>query len=129
MYVVTAASTYLYKPKSHGLSRVTAAQNSGGGALKSLQGAALHQGAVGGAPAVFVVAADYSRTEEKYGTRAERYVKMEAGHAAQNLLLQATALGLGGVPIGAFYDEQVQDVLGLPEKHEPLYLIPVGRPA
>jgi nitroreductase len=53
---------------------------------------------------------------------------MEAGHAAQNLLLEAVALHLGAVPIGAFYDEEVQAALGLPSDHEPLYLVPVGHP-
>jgi SagB-type dehydrogenase family enzyme len=78
---------------------------------------------------VFVVTAVYARTERKYGAaRSPRYVHLEAGHAAQNLLLQAVALGLGAVPIGAFDDEGVQEVLGIPEDHRPLYLIPVGRP-
>jgi SagB-type dehydrogenase family enzyme len=75
---------------------------------------------------VFVIAAVYERTAGKYGDRAERYVHLEAGHAAQNLLLQAVALDLGGVTIGAFDDQKVQDALGLPEDQAPLYLIPVG---
>jgi SagB-type dehydrogenase family enzyme len=91
--------------------------------------AALQQEAVRQAAAVFVVTAVYERTEQKYGAeRTPRYVHLEAGHAAQNLLLQAVALGLGAVPIGAFQDEEVQDVLGIPADHAPLYLIPVGHP-
>jgi len=70
----------------------------------------------------------YERTAEKYGGRAERYVKLEAGHACQNILRQAVALDLGTVPIGAFYDDQVQAGLSLPPDHEPLYIIPVGHP-
>jgi nitroreductase len=53
---------------------------------------------------------------------------MEAGHAAQNVLLEATALGLGAVPIGAFHDRSVHETLSLPKEEEPLYLIPVGHP-
>jgi nitroreductase len=53
---------------------------------------------------------------------------MEAGHAAQNLYLQATARGLGMVTVGAFYDDQVQGLLQLPEEQKPLYIIPVGHP-
>jgi nitroreductase len=53
---------------------------------------------------------------------------MEAGHAAQNLLLEAVALDLGGVPMGAFDDLRVSHVLRLPEAESPLYLIPVGHP-
>jgi nitroreductase len=53
---------------------------------------------------------------------------MEVGHAAQNLLLEAVALGLGGVPVGAFEDEALQKALPLPVDHRPLYLVPVGHP-
>ena len=77
---------------------------------------------------MFVIAADYGRTEKKYRSRAERYVKMEAGHACQNLLLQATAIGLGGVSIGAFDDDVVQELLDMPSTQEPLYVVPIGRP-
>jgi SagB-type dehydrogenase family enzyme len=76
---------------------------------------------------VFVITAVYRRTAVKYGPeRGARYVHIEVGHAAQNLLLEATALGLGSVPIGAFNDAELARVLGLPADHEPLYLIPVG---
>jgi SagB-type dehydrogenase family enzyme len=67
-------------------------------------------------------------TRWKYGERGQRYVYIEAGHAAQNLLLQATALGLGAVPVGAFHDEQVEKLLKLPKDQRVLYLIPVGWP-
>ncbi|MEO0273147.1 MAG: SagB/ThcOx family dehydrogenase, partial [candidate division WOR-3 bacterium] len=66
----------------------------------------------------------YERTRVRYGARAERYVHMEAGHIGQNIMLQATALGLGTVPVGAFIDSEVKSVLGISE--EPLYLFPVG---
>jgi len=91
--------------------------------------AALEQESVLEAPAVFVLVAVYERTAGKYGpSRARRYVDLEAGHAAQNLLLQAVALDLGGVPLGAFEDAAVQRVLSLPADHRLLYLIPVGHP-
>ena len=91
--------------------------------------AAFGQPAVGYAPAVFVVAAVYRRTVVKYGPdRGERYAHLEAGHAVQNLLLQAAALGLGAVPIGAFDDLALAGVLGLPADQAPLYLIPAGDP-
>ena len=54
---------------------------------------------------------------------------MEVGHAGQNIYLQATTLGLATVAIGAFYDEQVREVLRLDEQHKPLYIMPVGKPA
>ena len=56
----------------------------------------------------------FERTETKYGERAVRYVHIEAGHVPQNLLLQATALGLGAVPVGSFDDVAVSEILGLP---------------
>ncbi len=80
------------------------------------------------AGAVFVITGVVDRTAERYGRRALRYVTLEAGHAAQNLLLQATALGLGSVPLGAFPDDQLRRVLDLPTEQTPFYLVPVGFP-
>ena len=74
-----------------------------------------------------VFTAIYERTTWRYGDRGVRYVHMEAGHAAQNVYLQAVALGLGTVVIGAFSDEQVHAILKLPENETPLYFMPVGR--
>jgi SagB-type dehydrogenase family enzyme len=86
------------------------------------------QDAVRDAPATIVIAVVYARVARKYGEdRAPRYVHLEAGHAAQNVLLQAVALNLVAVPIGAFDDGGVQDVLALSRDYEPLYLIPVGK--
>ena len=123
VYVATAEGLYHYVPQ-----RRKAIVESKADLHGELWRAGLSQNAIREAPAVFVITAVYARTAKKYGERAERYVKLEAGHAAQNLVLQAVALGLGGVPIGAFYDAQVQSVLSLPSDHEPLYLIPIGNP-
>lgn len=124
MYVVTTDGVFHYQPHGHQL-LVTGPQDT----REKLYQAALHQEPVRQAPAVFIVTAVYERTAKKYGTeRSPRYVHLEAGHAAQNLLLEAAALGLGAVPIGAFHDEEIQKALGLPSDHQPLYLIPVGRP-
>lgn len=124
VYAVTPGGLYHYLPDGHRADVLRADD-----LRRPLAAAALGQSAVAEAPAVLVIAAAFRRTEVKYGERAERYVHLEAGHAAQNVLLQAVALGLGGVPIGAFSDREVQRVLGLPADHEPLYLIPVGHPA
>lgn len=123
LYVATGEGVYHYLPQSHRLAML-----SPGDMRLGLWEAGLEQDALRKAPAIIVIAAVYARTEGKYGPRAERYVRLEAGHAAQNILLQATALDLGAVPIGAFYDQKVQEVLALPLDHEPLYLIPVGHP-
>ena len=65
----------------------------------------------------------------RYGARGERYVHIEVGHAGQNIYLQATALGLATVAIGAFYDEKVKEVLRLGKQYKPLYIMPVGKPS
>ncbi len=76
-----------------------------------------------------VICALYERTLKRYGARGERYVHIEVGHAGQNVYLQATALDLATVAIGAFDDEQVGRVLGLDKEYKPLYIMPVGKPA
>ncbi|MGB5528755.1 MAG: nitroreductase family protein, partial [Ignavibacteriaceae bacterium] len=63
----------------------------------------------------------------KYGTRAERYVHMEVGHAGQNIYLQAVSLGIGTVMIGAFQDEALKKVLDLPANEFPLAVYPIGK--
>ena len=91
--------------------------------------AALDQEFIYEAPVDIVICAVYERTLNRYGARGERYVHMEAGHAGQNIYLQVTSLGLATVAIGAFYDEQVRNVLQLEEQYKPLYIMPVGKPA
>lgn len=113
---------YHYRPAGHGLVAVSA-----GDVRARLVEASLDQAWVGEAAADFIIAAVYERTKERYGERGVRYVHLEAGHAAQNLCLQATALGLGAVTVGAFTDEDVWAVLGMAEEETPLYVIPVGR--
>ena len=115
---------YHYNTDSHSLTR----HNYGDVRFK-LAGAALDQKMISQAPVDIVICALYERTSLHYGKRGERYVHIEVGHAAQNILLQATALELGAVPIGAFYEEQVQETLSLPQDHEPLYIIPIGYPS
>lgn len=92
----------------------------------ALAAAALHQPCIALAPCVFVITAIPARSSAKYGERALRYIFMEAGHVAQNLLLQAVALGLAAVPVGAFDDQAVAEVLRLKRTERPLYLVSVG---
>lgn len=124
VYVATTDGLFHYLPEGHRAERLSEVDLRAG-----LARAAHEQTAVRDAPAVFAIAAVYGRTTVKYGDRGERYVHLEAGHIAQNLLLQAGALGLGGVPVGAFSDDAVGDVLHLPSDQTPLYLVPVGHPA
>ena len=113
---------FRYDPSAHRLLKAK-----GGDVRAELCEVSLGQEAVRNGAIDVVIAAVYERTKVKYGDRAERYVHMEAGHAGQNICLQATSLDLGAVTIGAFSDDAVARVLGLPGEEAPLYVIPVGR--
>lgn len=115
---------YHYIPEGHELEKVLT-----GDLRKELADAALDQAWVEEAPVDIVVTAVYSRTTSRYGERGRRYVHMEAGHVGQNLYLQSESLGLGMVVVGAFDDGNVQEVLNLPKKRKPLYIIPIGHPS
>ena len=112
-----------YDPNRHVLHQV-----SGKGRHPELARAALGQSWIANSAAVLVLAAVHERTTRKYGQRGIRYVHMEAGHAAQNVFLQATALGLDAVVVGAFDDAAVANLLKHGPDEHPLYLIPVGLP-
>jgi SagB-type dehydrogenase family enzyme len=114
---------YRYDPRRHRLSLASA-----GDVRAAVAEAALGQDWVAEAPAILVVAAVYERTARKYRERAARYVHMEVGHAAQNVYFQAAALGLGTTMVGAFRDEELARVLGIPGDAKPLGLLPVGKP-
>jgi SagB-type dehydrogenase family enzyme len=127
IYVVVGNSNiesgaYHYSPEEHTLVLVKH-----GDLREQLYKAALDQKWVKEGAIDLVITGVFSRTTSKYGTRgSERYVWMEAGHVAENIYLQAEALGLGTVSVGAFYDEQVQETLSVPSDHTPLYIMPVG---
>ena len=117
-----AAGVYHYAPKGHEL-----LMTAKGDTRPALAEAGLKQSFIQDAAANLLLAAVYERTTGKYGRRGIRYVHMEAGHAAQNVCLQAAALGLGTVMVGAFRDDRVKEVLNLAPDEEPLYILPVGR--
>ena len=112
---------YQYLPGQHGL-----AQLAKGDIRADLSEVALSQAWVKEGAISIVVTAIYERTTVKYGDRGIQYVHMEAGHAAQNLCLQATALGLGLVTVGAFHEDEMINLLELSDDEVPLYVIPVG---
>jgi len=125
-YLVTKQGIFLYHPAEH---KITLLKK--GDKRAELALACLGQYWVGKAPASIVLCAVPERTSQRYGERAMRYIWMEAGHAAQNILLEAVALGLGGVPIGAFSDDAVSKLLDLDKAEEktiPLYVLSVGTP-
>ncbi len=113
---------YRYDPYRHELAAVT-----DGDRRAELCNAALGQSPIKNAAAVLVFSAVYERTTGKYGDRGIRYVHMEAGHAAQNVYLQAVALDIGTVVIGAFDDSAVKKIMHMEERERPLYIMPVGK--
>ncbi|MEB3310767.1 MAG: SagB/ThcOx family dehydrogenase [Snowella sp.] len=72
--------------------------------------------------------ADLEQAVQKYGDRAYRYLHLDAGHLGQRLNLGAIQLGLGVSGIGGFFDDQVNEVLGIPEDEAVLYITTLGRP-
>jgi SagB-type dehydrogenase family enzyme len=121
VHAVDASGVWRYVPADHAVVRELAADR-----RASIAEAAFGQDAVRDAPVALVISADFAITAHKYGARAERFATLEAGHAAQNVLLTATALGLGAVPIGAFDDGRIRRAVGLPASRTPLYVIPIG---
>jgi len=117
------AGIYHYQVDSHSLSLHRPADSRQG-----LARAALDQGFIANAPIDIVVCALYPRTSYRYGRRGERYVHVEVGHVGENIHLQAVALGLATVEVGAFDDEEVRKVLGVEEQIKPLYIMPLGKP-
>lgn len=113
---------YHYDVRHHELERLPHSAD-----LDVLPGAVFVDGLLEGAGAVFVISAVFGRSKIKYGERGYRFVLLEAGHVAQNLILGATGLGLGSCPIGGFVDDHVNeliDVDGLDEAA--LYMVVVG---
>ncbi len=118
-----AAGVYRYTPGDHSLKKTVE-----GDIRQSLARAAYWQQWAGKGAVALVFSAVYERTTQKYGDRGIRYVHIEVGHAAQNVYLQAEALGLGTVMVGAFIDTWVSRLLHLKDDEQPLGIMPVGKP-
>jgi SagB-type dehydrogenase family enzyme len=125
IYAVVPEGCYRYEPRSHRL-----LPHLQGDLRRDVYRVSLQQESILQAPATFVLCAVHARIEREYGEeKGYRYTCMEIGHAAQNLHLQAVALGLGSVPMGAFHGDRLRRKLKLPADHDPLYLVPVGVPS
>jgi len=129
LYLVVGAAenlepgVYHYNPQNHSLTLVFT-----GDVRTELMDACLGQDWVGEAPVSIVICAVYERTTARYGERGVRYVHIEVGCVCENIYLEATSLGLGTVAVGAFYDDEVANILQLPESVKPLLVMPVGIP-
>jgi SagB-type dehydrogenase family enzyme len=120
VFIAKKDGLFRYIPSSHGMK-----QEMSKDIRKDIAKAALGQGFISDAGLVVIITAIFERTATRYGDRADRYVYIEAGHCAQNIHLEAAALGLGSVPVGAFRDNELTKLLKLKDE-EPIYIIPVG---
>jgi len=118
LYVAQADGFFEYIPVGHALQKLSG---------KDLRATLSTQDTVKGAPCVFLIAGEYDRaTKVAERETALRLVNLEAGHAAQNLLLEATALNLAAVPVGGIDPKQTAQAASLPATVTPIYLVPVG---
>ncbi|MEN6384576.1 MAG: nitroreductase family protein [Phycisphaerales bacterium] len=123
LYVFLPDGLYLYAPARHELSLVIDKD-----LRLSIFNSSFNQRVVQKAPCTFMLAGDVKKVEAKYRSRGERFTYIEAGHIAQNIQLQATALALGSVPIGVIDTKTIAQICKLPIGQEVIYLIPVGNP-
>ncbi len=117
------SGVYHYRPAAHALRPIKAGET-----RPALAEAALGQAWMAEAPVMLVVTGQYARCTIKYGRRGVVYTHLEAGSVGQNIFLQAEALGLGAGIVGAFDNRRVIEVMGLPDEHDPLLIMPVGLP-
>ncbi len=123
-YVCRADGAWRYYPEGHCLARHLEQD-----VREKLMEASWRQKFIAEAPCVFAISAIVERTTQRYGKRGNvSYVPMDTAHAAQNMLLQAVAMGLASVPVGAFNDAPVGEALALPRQQIPVYILPVGHP-
>ncbi|MFZ5994051.1 MAG: SagB/ThcOx family dehydrogenase [Thermodesulfobacteriota bacterium] len=115
------AGAYHYIPKAHRLTRVKA-----GEVRDDISRASLYQGWMAEAPIIFIITGEYERCTRKYGEKGIPYTYIEAGHAGQNIFLQAGALGLGAGIVGAFNNDVIRQVLGISRNYDPILIMPVG---
>lgn len=121
LLVAKSDGVFKYFPGENKLRKITREDK-----RPSLVRAALGQSFIGEAPVVVIITGSPDKSREKYGLRGDRYVFIEAGHVAENICLQATALGLGSIAVGSFWDDVVASALECPPLEAPIYLIPVG---
>ncbi|MCX5750951.1 MAG: SagB/ThcOx family dehydrogenase [Candidatus Saganbacteria bacterium] len=121
IYIVKGDGIYHYLPQDNAIEKISDEDR-----RTSLAQACLGQSFVAEAPVSIIVGADFYKVRPKYGSRTERYIFLEAGHVVENIQLQAVAMGLGSIPVGAFWDDIVKRMLLLPTEIYPVYIIPVG---
>ena len=115
------AGVYHYEPDKHAIELVRDGDRS-----IELQGAAKGQEQIGQAAMSIVITAVYERMTPKYGQRGIQYALQESGAVAENISLQATALGLGTVIMGSFDENRVGGVVGVGRDEKAICILPIG---
>lgn len=95
---------------------------------QQLTKAALGQSFIEQASVVIVVVASIDRSSRIYRSRGELYAILDAAAGIENMLLAAHSIGLGACWVGAFDENTVSELLGIPDKSLPVAIIPVGYP-
>ncbi len=122
LYFATSDGLFAYDPQQHALEEVFTAD------VRRRLATAAAQKEIVDAPCDIIIAGDVNKLRPKYAHKARRFAMLEAGHIAQNILLEAVSLQLAAVPIGAFETKNVAAVCNLPAALEPFYIICVGYP-
>lgn len=123
LYVLNRDGIFTYNPEKHSLMQILDRD-----VRENLAAAALDQQVVSDAACDIVIAGSVRKLAVKYGSRAEKFMLLEAGHIAENILLQSVSLGLAAVPVGGFAERAVARVCKLSPNMEPLYIICLGQP-
>ncbi|MBM4403746.1 MAG: SagB/ThcOx family dehydrogenase [Candidatus Cloacimonetes bacterium] len=113
---------YRYQPTTHSLALIQT-----GDLRQSIISKVSRQAFVASAPISLILTVAYERISERYSERGMMYAHMEVGHVGQNVHLQAEALGLGTVMVGAFNESELAKQMALPDGEIPLYIMPVGK--
>jgi SagB-type dehydrogenase family enzyme len=109
------AGLYKYQPNEHGLLKIAE------GDIKTKLYAAVGQSPIKNAPAALILTGMQKRSTNP------GWMYLEAGHAAQNVYLQAVSLNLGTVSMGGFIEENVKKALNLPNDELTIYIMPLGK--
>jgi SagB-type dehydrogenase family enzyme len=120
IFVTSAEGFFEYLPVGHQLQKISG---------EDLRAKFSNQQAVTQAPTVLLLVGDYERAAVRYpGEKGPRFIALEGGHIAQNVLLEASALGLGAVPVGGFEPKDVNKAASLPAQQSSIYLLTIGHP-
>jgi protease I len=122
LYFATSDGLFAYDPQQHALEAVSTTD------VRRRLATTAAQKEIADAPCDIIIAGDISKLQPKYAHKARRFAMLEAGHIAQNILLEAVSLQLAAVPIGAFETKNVAAICNLPVALEPFYIICVGYP-